>query len=175
MSTCVIAFSARDRSRHFDALGVYRQGKLALPIFLIAALNEFVPLLELGRAALKVLVVGVPNGEWHDLNLFRKRIRRREIAVALNQHATYNNHGIVRRGNLCHSPLHRSLPAGAADEEVDGINSCGAFADVSKISVFRRISELHAVIAPGEIRHMLNLRSFTEVQPAEDRGPHSNG
>ena len=114
-----------------------------------------------------MLLAGLPNGERYDLNLFRKLVRSREIAVALNEYATYNNHGIVRRGNLCHSPLHGSLPAGAADEEVAGISSRGAFADVGKISVFRRISELHALIAPREIRHMQNPRSFTEVQPAD--------
>src|SRR6516165_11410896 len=107
-----------------------------------------------------MLLAGLPNGERHDLNLFRKRVRSREIAVALNEYATYNNHGIVRRGNLCHSPLHSSLPAGAADEEVAGISSRGAFADVGKISVLRRISELHAVIATSHVRYVQNLGSF---------------
>ena len=115
----------------------------------------------LERSTPKVLPTGLATGERDELNLSRKCVRGREIAVALNENATDNSHGIIRRGNLCHSPLHGSRPAGAADEEVGGIGSRGASADVGEINVFRRISELHAVIASCHVWNVQNQRPFS--------------
>jgi hypothetical protein len=72
------------------------------------------------RAAPKMLLVGLPNGKWNDLNLSRKAVRGREVTVALNQHAPDNQHRIAWRKNLRHSPRHGSLPAGAHNDVVAG-------------------------------------------------------
>lgn len=108
-----------------------------------------------------------PNGEWYNPNLFRKVTGDREIAVVLDQHAAENEHGIGRRRNLCHPRRYRSFPAGASDEVVAGFGSRGAFANVGKISVVRRISELYAVVASSHVRNMQDLRSFPEIPPAD--------
>src|SRR5437016_3150718 len=97
---------------------------------------------------------------WRQLYLLCKDVRRRKVAVARNEYATDNKHGIVRRGNLCRFALHISLPAGASDEEVADTSASGSFADVGKINVFRRISELYAVIATSHVRNVQNLGSF---------------
>jgi hypothetical protein len=47
------------------------------------------------RAASKVLLAGLPNDEWDDLNQFRKRVSGREVAVARNEHPPDNKHGRV--------------------------------------------------------------------------------
>ena len=83
-----------------------------------------------------MLLAGLPNVEWDDLNLFRKRVSGREVAIARNEHPTDNEHGIVRRRNLCHPLRHGSVPAGAAHEVVAGFGSRGAFADVGKLVLF---------------------------------------
>ena len=56
--------------------------------FRIARLNEFVPLPRLrDRAASEMLVAGLPNGEWQELNVLRKVIGGREIGVAVYEDA----------------------------------------------------------------------------------------
>jgi len=97
-------------------------------------------------------------------NLLRKVIGSREVALALDEYAPDNEHGIVWRRNLCCPLRHGSFPAGATDKEVAGLGSCGGFADVGKIRVVRRISELHAVVAPGEWEH------FAEWKKINDEG-----
>ena len=121
------------------------------------------------RSITKMSMAGLPNGEWDDLNLFRKRVSGREIAVALDEHAADNEHRIVRRRYLRHSPAARLLSSRGRDEVVARLGARGAFADVGKIGVVRRIGELHAVVAAGHVRHVQDLRSFTEVQPADRR------
>jgi hypothetical protein len=46
--------------------------------------DEFVPHPDAARTdGIKMLLAGLPNGEWHDLNLFRKVIGSWEIGVAV--------------------------------------------------------------------------------------------
>ena len=61
------------------------------------------------------------------------------------------------------APVLSSRPG---NEVVARLRAGGARADVGEVDV-KRIGELHAVVAAGEVRHMQNLRSFTEVQPAD--------
>jgi hypothetical protein len=70
------------------------------------------------------------TGERNEMKLSHKCVRDREIAVVRHEDAADHGHRIVRRGNLRHSPLHGSLPARAADEEVAGLGPRRAFADV---------------------------------------------
>ena len=112
--------------------------------------------------------IGLSVTEWCELYLLRKPVGGREIAVALDKYTADHEHRIVRRRNLRHSLRHGSFPAGPADEVVASLGSRGAFADVGKISVVRRISELHAVVAAGHVRHVQDLRPFGEVEPAAD-------
>jgi hypothetical protein len=67
------------------------------------ALIEFVALLGFYEGAvLKVLLGGLPMGEWHDLNLFRKVKGGRKVAVAINKDAPDHEHRLVWRGYLLH-------------------------------------------------------------------------
>src|SRR5207248_6134866 len=115
-----------------------------------------------------VLVAGLPAAQWGDLDLLRQPIGGREITVALHKYTTDNEHRIVRRSNLCHSLRHGSFPARPAQEVLASLGSRGAFADVGKISAIRGISELHAVVAARHVRHVQNLRLFSEVEHAAD-------
>jgi hypothetical protein len=45
----------------------------------------------------------LPNGEWNNPNLFRKFIGGREVAVALDEHAAENEHGIVHVSHYANS------------------------------------------------------------------------
>src|ERR1700694_3188563 len=104
------------------------------------------------------LLAGVRAAHWRQLYLLCKPMGRRNIVVAFHEHSPDNEHRIVRRRNLCHSLRHGSFPARAADQVIASLGSRGAFADVGKISVVRRISELHTVVAAGHVRHMQDLR-----------------
>ena len=119
-----------------------------------------------GRFA-QLLLVGLPAAKWCQLYMLRKGISRRQVAVAVYKDAAEDEYRIVRRGNPRHAARHFSFPTRPRDEIVARLRTRGARADVGKIRVFRRISELHAVVAFGEIRHMQDLRSFLEVQPAD--------
>src|SRR5579862_308934 len=110
-----------------------------------------------------MLLAGLPNGEWHDLNLSRKVIGNWEIAVALDEHAADNERRIVRRRNLRHPLRQWSSPVGAAHEVFAGLGSRGAFAHVGKNGVVRQISELNTVIAAAHVRYMQNLRPLAQV------------
>src|SRR5262249_18397561 len=103
-----------------------------------------------------------------ELYLRGKIVGRWKIAVVLNEHAANDKHRVVRRGYWRHAIGYLSIPAGAADEVVSSLGSGGAFADVGKIRVVRRIGELHAVVATGHLWHMQDQRSFSQVEPAED-------
>src|SRR6266576_2046326 len=91
------------------------------------------------------LLVELPNGEWDDLNLFRKRVSGRKIAVAVYEDAANDEYRIVRRRNLFHLARRLPFPARSCDEIVARLRTCGAFADVGENSVVRS-SELHVVI-----------------------------
>ncbi len=83
------------------------------------------------------LLVGLPNGEWDDLNLFRKRVSGRKIAVAVYEDAADDEYRIVRRRNLLHPSRHLSFPARSRDEIVARLRTRGAVADVGENSVVR--------------------------------------
>ena len=106
--------------------------------------------------------------EWCELYLLRKPVGGREITVALDKDTTDNEHRMVRRSNLCHALRHGSFPARPADKVIASPGSRGAFADVGKISAVRRISELHAVVPAGHVRHVQDVRPFGEVEQAAD-------
>jgi hypothetical protein len=46
-----------------------------------------------------MLLAGLPNGEWHDLNLFLKVRGSREIGVAVYEDAADDEYRIVRRSD----------------------------------------------------------------------------
>ena len=92
-------------------------------------------------------------------NLLRKCISGCEIAVAVYEDAADNEHRAVRRRYARRAARHLSLPAGTGDEVVARMRAGGARADIAEIDV-KRASELHTVVAPGEVRHMQELRSF---------------
>src|SRR5579863_4093991 len=112
--------------------------------------------------------IGVSVTKWCELYLLRKPVGGRQITVVLDKDTTDNESRIVRRSNLCHSLRHGSLPARPAHEVIASRGSRGAFADVGKIRAVRRISELHAVVTAGHVRHVQNLRPFGEVEQAAD-------
>ena len=70
--------------------------------------------------------------------------------------------------DICVMPLGTCpFQPGPRDEVVASLRAGGAFADVGKISVFRRISELHAVVATVHVGYVQDLRSFLRSsQPA---------
>src|SRR5437879_2621611 len=91
--------------------------------------------------------VGLSTGSsGDDLNLFRKRVSGRQLAVAVYEDAADDEHRIVRRRNLLHAARHLSFPTEARDQIVGRLRTCGALADVGENSVVRS-RELHAVIA----------------------------
>src|SRR5450755_736745 len=53
------------------------------------------------------LPAGWPTVEWHELNLLRKRIGGREVAVAVHEHAPNFEYRIVRGGYLHHAARSR--------------------------------------------------------------------
>src|SRR5258708_2453692 len=102
------------------------------------------------------------NGEWDDVNLFRKRVSGRKIAVAVYEGAADDEYRIGRRRNLLHPARRLSLPTRARDDIVARVRTCGAFADVGEDGVVRS-SELHAVIAIRHLGHIQDLRSIPQV------------
>jgi len=62
----------------------------------------------------KVLLAGLPNGEWHDLNLSRKVIGGREVAISFHEHSSDEQDQVARRDYLCH-PWHYPFPVPTAD------------------------------------------------------------
>src|ERR1700680_481563 len=97
-----------------------------------------------------------------DLNLFRKRVSGRQVAVAVYEDAADDEYRIVRRRNLLHPARHLSFPTRSRDEIVARLRTCGACSDVGENSVVRS-SELHAVIATRHLGHMQDLRSIPQV------------
>src|SRR5215469_5425848 len=91
-----------------------------------------------------------------------KVIGGREVAVTVYEHAPNNEYRIARRRYPLHSLRHRSLPTWPGDEVIARVRAGGPRADIGEVNV-KRIGELHAVVAPEEIRHVQNLRSFMEV------------
>ena len=61
------------------------------------------------------------------------------------------------------------MPALPRNELVARLCACSSRADVGEISAVRPIGELHVVVTSGHVRHMQDLRSFTEVQPADHK------
>src|ERR1700689_831462 len=113
-----------------------------------------------------MLLAGLRNGKRDDLNLFRKSVSGREIAVALDEHAADNEYRIARRGHLLHSVRHGSLPVGTGNQVVAHLRAGGARPDVGEVDV-KRVSELHTVVAAEKVRHVQYLRLFGEVEPAD--------
>src|SRR5580700_10387219 len=109
-----------------------------------------------------MLLAELPNGEWHDLNLFRKVIGGWEIGVAVNEDTADDEYRIVRRRNLLHPARHLPFPTRSRDEIVARLRTCGAFADVVENGVVWS-SELHAVITTRHRGHMQDLRSIPQV------------
>src|ERR1700724_1866713 len=103
-----------------------------------------------------------------ELYLLRQRVRGRLIAVAPDEYTADDEHGIVWRRNLRHAFRYGSLPAGPVEKIVTGLGSRRTFADVGKVCAVRRISELHAVIPPGHIWRVQDLRPIPQVEPAAD-------
>ena len=83
---------------HISGLRPYCQGGAHATNFRIARLKEFVSCLRLREraASQKLLMAGSPNGEWRYLNLFRKIIGGREIAVAIYENAADDEYRIIR-------------------------------------------------------------------------------
>ena len=115
-----------------------------------------------------MLLSGLPNGEWHDLNVFRKVRGSREIGVAVYEDAADDEYGIVRRRYLLRAARHLSFPVRTRNEVVARLRTSGARAHVGKVDV-KRISELHAVVAAGDVRHVEDERPFGEVEPADGK------
>src|SRR5580692_936294 len=103
-----------------------------------------------------------------ELNLLRKIISGREVAIAVNENSTNNEHRIVLRRYLLHTVWHLSFPAGPCNEIVARLCACLARADIRKVDV-KRVGELHAVIATGEIGHVEDLRPAAQVEPADHK------
>jgi len=81
-------------------------------------------------------MAGFPLAQWCELDLLRKSIGSRQVAVAFDQCAAENKHRIFRRRNLCHALRYGSIPAGSADQVFAGLGPRGAFSYVGKNSVF---------------------------------------
>jgi hypothetical protein len=118
-------------------------------------------------AAFQRLPSGLPVTKWRQLYLFRKIIGSRQVAVVFHEHASEHEHRVVRRGYLRDAARHLSSPAGAAHDVVASLRARGAFANVGKIGVVRRISELHAVVAAVHVWNVQDLRPFGEIEPAD--------
>ena len=92
----------------------------------------------------------------------------REVAIAVNENSTNNEHRIVLRRYLLHTVGHLSFPAGPCNEIVARLCACPARADIREVDV-KRIGELHAVVAARELRHVEDLRPAAQVEPADDK------
>src|SRR5215467_5984687 len=102
------------------------------------------------------------------MNLLRKIISGREVAIAVNENSTNNEHRIVLRRYLLHTLWDLSFPAGPCKEIVARLCACLARADIREVHV-KRVGELHAVVAAREVGHMEDLRLATQVEPADDK------
>src|SRR5215470_7113935 len=102
------------------------------------------------------------------MNLLRKIISGREVAIAVNENSTNNEHRIVLRRYLLHTVWHLSFPAGTCNEIVARLCACLARADIREVDV-KRVGELHAVVAAGEVWHVEDLRSAAQVEPANHK------
>jgi hypothetical protein len=71
---------------------------------------------ESNGAASKVLLAGLPNGKWHDLNLFREVIGGCEVAISFHEHSSDEQNQVARRDYLCHPLWHYSFPVRTADQ-----------------------------------------------------------
>ena len=112
--------------------------------------------------------LGLLGGKWRELNLLRKIISGREVAIAVNEDSTNNEHRIVMRRYLLHTVWHLSFPAWPCNEIVARLCACLARADVREVDV-KRVGELHAVVAAGEVGHVEDLRPAAQVEPADDK------
>jgi hypothetical protein len=89
---------AQSLERALRTIARIRQGESHAADFRIARLKEFVSCLRLARTRgiTKMLMAGSQNAEWRYLNLFRKIIGGREIAVAIYENAADDKYRIVR-------------------------------------------------------------------------------
>src|SRR5215472_10983017 len=101
-------------------------------------------------------------GKRRELNLLRKIISSREVAVAVNENSTKNEHRIVLRRYLPHTVWDLSIPARPCNEMAARLCACRAGADVREVDV-KRIGELHTVVAAGEVEHVKDLRPAAQV------------
>src|SRR5215471_16074313 len=100
------------------------------------------------------------------MNLLRKIISGREVAVVVNENSTNNERRIVLRRYLLYTIWQLSFPAGLCNEIVACLCACRARADIREIDV-KRVGELHAVVATREVRHVEDLRLPAQVEPAD--------
>lgn len=134
-----------------------------------AAWNKLVPYPDATRPhCIKILLAGLPPGEWRNLNLFRKSIGGWEIGVVVYEDTANDEYQIAWRRDLLRLARHLSVPTRSRDEIVSRLGTRSALADVSENSVVRS-SELHAVIAARHFGHMQDLRSVPQVQYAGRR------
>jgi hypothetical protein len=83
------------------------------------------------------------------------------LSLATNTRPTSNTESFGEE--MCPIPGGMTPFQPGPDEVVAGPGSGGTFADVGKVRVVRRISELHAVVATRHVWHLQDLRSFAEV------------
>src|SRR5215471_968024 len=103
-----------------------------------------------------------------ELNLLRKIISSREVAVAVNENSTKNEHRIVLRRYLLHTVWHLSFPSRPCYEMAARLCACLARADIREVDV-KRVGELHTVVAAGEVGHVKDLRPAAQVEPADHK------
>jgi len=106
-------------------------------------------------------MAGLRNGEWCYLNLFRKIIGGREVAVAAYENAAGERVRNCSVKDLWHSPGHGSFTAEAGDQIFAAPVSRGAFADVGKIRVLRR------QLSRGSTRTQAARPTFCKDVPGE--------
>src|SRR5436190_286822 len=70
------------------------------------------------------------------------------------------------RGYLRRPARNSSCPVWSGDEVVARLGAGGAGADVGEIRVRVRVGELNAAVAISRVRHVQELRSSSEIQPA---------
>src|SRR5215471_21017629 len=90
----------------------------------------------------------------------------REVAIAVDENATHNEHRIVLRRYPLHPGWHLSFPAGPCNEVVARLCARRARADIREVDV-KRVGELYAVVAAGEVGHAEDLRLAAQVEPAD--------
>ena len=98
--------------------------------------------------------------------LFRQEVSGRQVAVRVHEHAAEDQDRVIGRGYLRRPARNLPCPIRPGDEVVARLGACGAGADIREIEVRGRVGELNAVVAISRVRHVQELRSFSEIQPA---------